>query len=147
MKQTLRDGYSYAPPSFQERFATETFVNGIRDGEVKKILQVSTYQTSSDALIRALEVDAAYNSLRMCHKVRVAEFEPEENDKLEKLLEKFSQQIIINGLAQGRENGAPPQKSMECYRCGRQGHLKRDCPARSPAPRRSTQHRSPRRNM
>ena len=111
-----------------------------------RILQVSRYQTSSDALIRALEVEAAYNSSRRCYKARVAELETGENEKLEKLLEKFSPQII-NGLAQGRDIGAPPTKSMECYRCGRQGHLKRDCHVRSPTPRGSTQHRSPQRNM
>ena len=146
VKRLVRLAYSDAPPTFQETLAIETFVNGIRDGEVKKVLQLSRYQTSSEALIRALEVEAAYNSSRTWHKVRVAELETEENDKLEKLLEKLSQQII-NGLAQGRENGAPPKKSMECYRCGRQGHLKRDCRARSPAPRRSTQQRSPQRNV
>ena len=53
--------------------------------EVKKILQVSTYQTSSDALVRTLEMEAAYNSSRTCYKVRVVELETEENDKLEKL--------------------------------------------------------------
>ena len=89
-----------------------------------------------------LEVEAAYNSSRTCHKVRVAELETEENDKLEK----FSEQII-NVLAQGRDKGTPPKKGMACYRCERQGHLKRYCRARSPAPRRSTQHKSPRRNV
>ena len=79
-----------------------------------RILQVSRYQTSSDALIRALEVEAAYNSSRSCYKARVAELETGENEKLEKLLEKFSPQII-NGLAQGRDIGAPPTKSMECW--------------------------------
>ena len=54
--------YSEAPPTIQERLATETFVDGIRDVEVKKVLQLSRYQTSSDALIRALEVEAGYSS-------------------------------------------------------------------------------------
>ena len=30
--------YSYAPPTIQERFSTEIFINGIRDVEVKKML-------------------------------------------------------------------------------------------------------------
>ena len=67
-------------------------------------------------------MEAAYNSSTTCHKVRVAKLETEENDKLEKLLQNFYKQII-NGLAQGRNNGAPPKKSMECYGC--QGHFKR----------------------
>ena len=41
--------------------------NGIRNVEVKKILQISRCQTSADALIRAVEVEAAYNTSRTCH--------------------------------------------------------------------------------
>ena len=85
---------------------TETFVDGIRDFEVKKVLQLSTCQTSSDTLIRALEVEAAYSSSKTCYKVRVTETGKEENNKIDNLLKKFSQQII-NGLVQRRENGAP----------------------------------------
>ena len=33
------------------------------------------------------------------------------------------------------------KQSVECYRCGRQGHLKRDCRARLPVPRKSTKQR------
>ena len=50
----------------------------------------------------------------------MAELQTEKNDKLEYLLEKFSQQII-NCLVQGRENGTPPKKNMERYICGCQG--------------------------
>ena len=80
VKRLIYLAYSDAPPTFQERFAIETLVNGIRDVEVKKVLQLSRYQTSSEALIRALEVMAAYNSSRTCHKVRVVELEMKEND-------------------------------------------------------------------
>ena len=53
IKRLIYLAYSAAPPTFQEKLATETFVNGIRDVEVKKILQLSRYQTSSETLIRA----------------------------------------------------------------------------------------------
>ncbi|KAJ3663071.1 hypothetical protein Zmor_007380 [Zophobas morio] len=69
----------------EERLATETFVNGIREGEVKKVLKLSRYQTSSEGFIRALEVEAPYNSSRTYHKVRVAELEMEENDGKKKM--------------------------------------------------------------
>ena len=65
VKKMIRLVYSDVPPTIQERLATETFVNGIR------VLQPSRYQTSSDALIRALEVEAAYSSSRTCYKVSV----------------------------------------------------------------------------
>ncbi|KAJ3655626.1 hypothetical protein Zmor_014748 [Zophobas morio] len=98
--------------------------------------QLSRYQTSSEALIRALEVEAAYYSSRTWHKVRMVELEKEENDKVEKLLEKFWEkfsQRIIDGLSQGLENGVPRKRNLDCYR--------------SPAPRRSIRQRSLQRNV
>ena len=43
VKRLVRRAYSGAPPTFQERLATETFINDIRDVEVKKVLQLSKY--------------------------------------------------------------------------------------------------------
>ena len=81
----VRLAYSEAPPTIQEKLAIEPFINGVRDVEVKKVLQPSRYQTSSDTLIRALEVEAAYSSSRTCYKVSAAETEKAENNKIEKL--------------------------------------------------------------
>ena len=98
----VRLAHCDAPPSFQERFVTEAFVNDIRDGEVEKVLQLSSFKTASDVLIRALELEAAYSSRRTCCKVSAAETEKEENNKLERLLEKLLQQI--DDLFRRREN-------------------------------------------
>ena len=84
------------PPTIQERFATETFVNGVCD--LMKMLQVFRCQTSADALIRALEVEAAFITTRTCDKVSVAE----KNNKREKLSEELLQQI--DGLFGRRKN-------------------------------------------
>ena len=55
VKKMVRLAYPEAPPTIQERLATATFVDGIRDVEVAKVLQLSRYQTSSEAVIHALE--------------------------------------------------------------------------------------------
>ncbi|KAJ3665488.1 hypothetical protein Zmor_000981 [Zophobas morio] len=78
--RSQKDGtsaYSGEPPTIQERLATGTFVDGIGDVEVRKVLQLSRYQTSTDALIRALEVEAAFSFPRTCYKVSVAETKKE----------------------------------------------------------------------
>ncbi|KAJ3655734.1 hypothetical protein Zmor_014852 [Zophobas morio] len=116
VKKMVRLANSETPPTVQERLATETFVNGIPDVEVKKVLHPSRYQTSSDALIRALEVEAGYISSRTCYKVSIAETEKEENNKIEKLLEKLLQQI--DALFRRRENDVSPKQSVDCYRWG-----------------------------
>lgn len=78
-------------------------------------------RTSSDSLIRALEVKTVYNSVKTCNKIIVAELEKEENDEIKKLLKKLSQQI--DGLSQGRKNGVSGTRNLECYRCERQDHF------------------------
>ena len=106
----VRLAYSEAPPTIQERFATETFIIGIRDVKVKKMLQVFRCQTSTDGLIHALEVEAAFSTTRTCYKVSVAEREKEENNKIKKLLEK---------LLRRRKNDVSPKQRLEYYRDGR----------------------------
>ena len=106
-----RDWYALHIPTHHQLFKRETFVNGICDVEVKKILQLSRYQTLSEALIRAPEVEAAYNSSRTCHKVRVSELRMEKNDWIKKILETLSQQM--NGTSQRFENGMPRKRSLE----------------------------------
>ena len=44
VKRLVRLEYSDAPPSFQETFATETFVNGIRDTATVKLIRSYKYQ-------------------------------------------------------------------------------------------------------
>ena len=82
---------------------------------------------------------ATYSSLKTCYKVSVAETEKEENNKIEKLLEKLLQQI--DDLFRRRENDVSRKQNVENYRCGRQGHLKRDCHARLLVLRKSTKQR------
>ena len=53
-------------------------------------MQVSRCQTS------ASEVQAAYNTSRTCDNIRIVELETEEDDKVEKLLEKFSEKFSAN---------------------------------------------------
>ena len=115
----VRLAYSYTPPTIQERFTIKTFINGIRDLEVKKILRVFRCQTSAGARIRALEVEADFSTTRTCDKVSVADPKNEEDNKIEKLSEKLSEKLLqqIDGLFLRRENDMSHKQSMECYRC------------------------------
>ena len=87
-------------------------------------------------------MEAAFSTTRTCYKVSVAVREKEENNKIEKLLEKLLQQR--DSLFRRRKNDESPKQSMECYRYGRQEHHKRDCRARLPVSRKSTKQTSDR---
>ncbi|KAJ3649083.1 hypothetical protein Zmor_020845 [Zophobas morio] len=124
VKKLVRLAYTEAPQTIQERLVTETFVDGIRDVKVRKVLQPSRHQTS---FILCLKLCAGSGGGLQFFK-SVAETEKEENNKIEKLLEKLLRQI--DELFRRRENDVSRNQSVECYRSGRQGHLKRDCRAR-----------------
>ncbi|KAJ3644372.1 hypothetical protein Zmor_027037 [Zophobas morio] len=147
VKRLVHLAYPEAPQDFQDRLAAETFVNGVRDSEVRRVLQISGFKKPSEALIRALEVDAAYNSSpRSNVKIRGIGVEGEVNpiqeslDKMSENFEKFAREIIAEiKTDSSRQHGG----RLECYRCGRQGHVRRDCRVRSPAPMRRSQPRPP----
>ncbi|KAJ3652234.1 hypothetical protein Zmor_018215 [Zophobas morio] len=73
-----RDWYVLHNPTHHQLF--KRGLNGSHDVEVKNVLQLSRYQTSSEALSRALEVKVAYKSSRTCYKVSIAETQQEENN-------------------------------------------------------------------
>lgn len=43
--------YPKVPTDFQDMLATGTFVDGLREIDVKRVLQISSFATSSEALI------------------------------------------------------------------------------------------------
>ena len=51
--------YPDAPRDFQQQLAIGAFIDGIRD-EIKRALRLSRHQRNNEALVHALEVDAAY---------------------------------------------------------------------------------------
>ena len=55
----IRLAYPEVPEDFQTSFAMQTFIDGIGDCELQQVLRMARHLNSSEALVHALEFEAA----------------------------------------------------------------------------------------
>ena len=60
----IRLAYPEAPEDFRIRFAVQTFIDGIGDCELQQVLRMARHRDSSEALVHALEFEAAKSASR-----------------------------------------------------------------------------------
>ena len=60
----IRLAYPEAPDDFRIRFAVQTFIDGIGDCELQQVLRMARHRNSSEALVHALEFEAAKSASR-----------------------------------------------------------------------------------
>ncbi|UYV84336.1 K02A2.6-like [Cordylochernes scorpioides] len=100
VKRLCHLAYPGAPIDFLDQLAAQTFIDGIRDVEVQRVLRLASFDKSREALVRALEVEAAYRVSESGHsRVRGAELIAEqsttggggESDAIKEILKKLEQ--------------------------------------------------------
>ncbi|UYV74057.1 hypothetical protein LAZ67_11001991 [Cordylochernes scorpioides] len=60
VKRLCHLAYPGASIDFLDQWAAQTFIDGIRDVELQRVLRLASFDKSREALVRALEVEAAY---------------------------------------------------------------------------------------
>jgi hypothetical protein len=108
--------YPNGPAQFHHEIGTSVFVDGVRDGELQLALRLARHNKCANALVHALEFEAAKNASRptaqRLRAVTVEEPTERQGDLLQKITKMFEE--IQRSISFARP---------KCLNCGQVGHL------------------------
>ena len=145
--------YPTASCDLKEILATEQFLDGMYDSEMRLKIKQARPSSLNDAIQRAVELEAFNRAdKRRTETVRWMEHKPSaRSPKLEKLMEDMQKSIstlarevrdlkrskcqgnqIMSEAPKSKVSDKPGEASVrlrKCYKCGSTEHLRRDCPS------------------
>ncbi|GFT08309.1 uncharacterized protein TNCV_1439081 [Trichonephila clavipes] len=114
------------PPTVQEAISLQSFVDGLKDGEIQKAVRMADVQDLKSALLYALKLEAATQASRRdrqsIRRARVTADEPCES-RLLKEMEKLKEEMKT--IKAGISN--QEKRNFKCWGCGGTRHLRRNC--------------------
>nr|CAH7757858.1 unnamed protein product [Callosobruchus chinensis] len=113
-----------SPIEIQEYVAARQFVEGIANLDVQRIVSLSSPKNVQDALVKALETEAATKATRMTRRVRSVEEDDEVEVRATSLTSRrrgtYHRNLPVRTAPAGTEK-------FTCWRCGQKDHLRVGC--------------------
>lgn len=155
IRRLVNLAYPTAPDDVREILATEQFLDGLHNAEMRLKIKQARSNSLNDAIQRAVELEAFYRAeSRRTESVRSVDQEDGSGhgSKVDKFIEtmeknmqylqkemKDMKQWKFQMQKKGRDTGHTKDETRntyanstrKCYRCGSDKHLKRDCPSNS----------------
>ncbi|KAJ8915928.1 hypothetical protein NQ315_016603 [Exocentrus adspersus] len=121
--------YPTAPAEVIEQLSVSSFIEGLRDPEIGQLVRLARPKTISEALAQALEIEAAKEASRFAinpYQGRDKKMKTTDGNLIDLLLELLQQ--FKNGQNLGRCTPNGGRKPIRCWKCGAEGHVRRQCP-------------------
>lgn len=123
VEQLSQLAYVSAPTDIQQHLATQAFIDGLRDQEMRRTLLMGDHRTVSTALVQALTLEAAKKASHAVIPVRRIVTPSSEGDEARKTLKCWQ----CGELGHVRSHCLRGRKTIQCWTCGRTGHTSRSC--------------------
>nr|WP_253308776.1 hypothetical protein [Rickettsia endosymbiont of Ceutorhynchus assimilis] len=146
VKRLVSLAFPAAGEDMQEWMAVSAFIDGLRDLKIQENLRMSKFRQSSEALVRALELEAIFGASRP--RIRAVSIEDPKDKQLSKEDGSFEtkmsnfmermEKLLLEDRKMGNDSRQTPtpRNRIECYRCHKLGHIQRDCRVRMSSPSR-----------
>jgi hypothetical protein len=128
--------FSECPTDVRDGLALQYFIDAIRDPEIQQALRIADNKDLKSALVYAMKIESAQQATKKEHRfVRGATVETKSTS-----IEELSDEIrkVLKFL----ENKEAPKtrQQLQCFKCGKLGHIQKWCPTRRTSRDNTTQH-------
>ena len=116
-----RKAFRECPSHTQELVATRQFIQGLLNKEVQKMVRLATPNSLQQALVKALEIEAAIRASSESRTVRCLD-STDDDQYVRKVGYDANRPRIVTNSTQFR-----PRGPLRCWECGKVGHVRRYC--------------------
>lgn len=125
IQNLARRAFANSPADTQEYIAARQFVEGLIDPEIQKVVRLASPRNLQEALVKALEIEAALKATKNCSR-NICSVEEDRDNQVQAV--KYTNQQSQQARSFGRFGTA--SRTASCWRCGRNGHMRYQCRAR-----------------